>query len=136
MLVNEKGQRVLDTMIKPQHPELNLKAGLRQTLNAIAEKKAEPIDKVRQRVLQLIKGKKVVGYHLPQKLADFGILYSVASLKQSLSPEKEKPKEDVKEDLPNPLPKQEKQEPKPKPVSMIEEAYDCAKIFNTSVSGQ
>ncbi len=81
VLVNEKGQRVLDTMIKPQHQELNLKQGLRQTLNAIAEKKAEPIDKVRQRVLQLIKGKKVVGYHLPQKLADFGILYSVSSLK-------------------------------------------------------
>jgi len=34
---------------------------------------------VRARVLELIKGKKVVGYHLPQKLADFGILNKVAS---------------------------------------------------------
>ena len=33
---------------------------------------------VRERVLRIIKGKKLVGYHLPQKMADFG-MYSIDS---------------------------------------------------------
>ena len=33
------------------------------------------------------------------------------------------------------VPTAKQQEPKPAAVSMIEEAYDCAKIFNTSVTG-
>lgn len=45
----------------------------------------------------------------------------------------------LKSDVPNPLTKEElcvqvKNE-KPKLVSLIEEAYDCAKIFNTTVTG-
>ena len=42
---------------------------------------------MRARVLELIKGKKVVGYHLPQKLADFGILNKVASEQKPTQPE-------------------------------------------------
>lgn len=36
--------------------------------------RAENIEAVRDRVLTLIKGKKLVGYHLPQKIADLGLL--------------------------------------------------------------
>lgn len=63
-----------------------LKGGLRQDLFRVAKAKGESIDDVRARVLDLIKGKKVVGYHLPQKLADFGILNRVVSVQKS--PEK------------------------------------------------
>ena len=35
--------------------------------------RAETIDVVRERVFRIIKGKKLVGYHLPQKMADFGL---------------------------------------------------------------
>ena len=31
---------------------------------------------VRDRVLRIIQGKKLVGYHLPQKMADFGLFSS------------------------------------------------------------
>lgn len=88
VLVNEKGQRVLDTLIKPQYQDLALKGGMRQDLHRISKAKAETIDTVRERVLDLIKGKKVVGYHLPQKLADFGILNKVASASTKKTPEK------------------------------------------------
>ena len=91
VLVNEKGERVLDTLIRPQYQELSLKGGLRQDLNRIAKAKAESIDDVRARVLELIKGKKVVGYHLPQKLADFGILNKVASVQKSPEKSDDKP---------------------------------------------
>ena len=36
--------------------------------------RAENIEAVRERVLSIIKGKKLVGYHLPQKIADLGLL--------------------------------------------------------------
>jgi hypothetical protein len=60
----------------------------------------------------LIKGKKVVGYHLPQKLADFGILNKVASVVVKKSPEKPKAMEhdsdsDSPISVPNPITKEE-----------------------------
>lgn len=39
-----------------------------------AELKAESFDSVKRRVLQLIEGKSLVAYHLPQKMSDLGIL--------------------------------------------------------------
>ena len=35
--------------------------------------RGETLDVVRERVFKIIKGKKLVGYHLPQKMADFGL---------------------------------------------------------------
>ena len=35
--------------------------------------RAETLDVVKERVLRIVKGKKLVGYHLPQKMADFGL---------------------------------------------------------------
>jgi hypothetical protein len=78
-------------------------------LNQIAKKKAQSIDEVRARVLELIKGKKVVGYHLPQKLADFGILNRISSTQKSAetSPEKsEAKKTDSDSDSPKTAPNQ------------------------------
>lgn len=66
-------------------------------MHRIAKAKAESIDTVRARVLELIKGKKLVGYHLPQKLADFGILDKVKSIEKS-SPAKPETKSGTKPD--------------------------------------
>ncbi len=130
-----------------------MKGGLRQDLYKIAQAKGESIDIVRERVLDLIKGKKVVGYHLPQKLADFGILNKVASVTVQKSPSKLTvheltKKQDSDSDspiqVPNPITKEEtmqaqanseQKKQEPKQISIIEEAYDCAKIFNTTQSG-
>jgi len=125
---------------------------MRQDLHRIAKAKAESLESVRARVLELIKGKKIVGYHLPQKLADFGILTMVASSSAQKSPEKPVAKAPVQKSdsdsdspklrVPNKMTKAEIEAPmskpqeKPKPaVSIIEEAYDCAKIFNTTMTG-
>ena len=40
----------------------------------LSQMRAEHIEAVRDRVLTLIRGKKLVGYHLPQKIADLGLL--------------------------------------------------------------
>ena len=63
--MNEKGERVFDTVIKPQYENLTLEKGLRHQLNIKAKEESESITTVRERVLNLVKDKKVVGYHLP-----------------------------------------------------------------------
>ena len=73
MIVNERGERVLDTFIKPQNDELAVKSGIKSQLFKFSRAKAETIDVVRERVFKIIRGKKLVGYHLPQKMADFGL---------------------------------------------------------------
>jgi len=155
VLVNERGERVLDTLVKPQFKDIAMKGGLRQDLHRIAKAKGESIETVRARVLDLIKGKKVVGYHLPQKLADFGILNKVASVQKPgqsdvTDVKKAQPKEvpDFNSDsdspkvrAPNQLSRDDMVQPQiapvqaPKQVSMIQETYDCAKIFNTTMTG-
>ena len=52
-----------------------MKSGIKSQLFKFSKLQCESLDVVRQRVLRIIRGKKLVGYHLPQKMADFG-LYS------------------------------------------------------------
>jgi len=73
-LVNEQGERVLDTLVKPQVAEVAVKGGTKQALMKYAELKAESYEAVRERVLKLIEGRSLVAYHLPQKMSDLGIL--------------------------------------------------------------
>ena len=61
--------------------------------------RAEHIEAVRERVLSLIKGKKLVGYHLPQKIADLGLLNDLSEQPKIGKVEAIAPKFDV----PNPL---------------------------------
>ena len=50
-----------------------VKSGIKSQLHKFNKMRAETIDVVRERVFKIIKGKKLVGYHLPQKMADFGL---------------------------------------------------------------
>lgn len=72
-LVNERGERVLDTLIKVDDSMIAVKSGLRTQLKNLAKVKGPAIEKVRQKVLELIKGRTVIGYHIYLKLNDFGI---------------------------------------------------------------
>ena len=83
----------------------------------------------------MIKGKKVVGYHLPQKIADLGLMGELdEEPKKEATPEKH----ETSPTVPNALKETEKgasgvQAPKPdkkKSILQIEEAYDIAKVFN------
>ena len=73
VIVNERGERVLDTFIKPQTEDLAVKQGIKSQLFKFSKVRAESLDVVRERVFKIIRGKKLVGYHLPQKMADFGL---------------------------------------------------------------
>ena len=83
VIVNDKGQRVLDTLVKPQTTEIALKPGVKTQMLKLSELRAEHVDVVRERVLSLIKGKKVVGYHLPQKIADLGLMRELDEMPES-----------------------------------------------------
>lgn len=73
-LINEQGERVLDTLVAPQVADVAIKGGTKQALLKYAELKAEKYDIVKRRVLKLINGKSLVAYHLPQKMSDLGLL--------------------------------------------------------------
>ena len=73
VIVNEAGERVLDTFIKPQDENLAVKQGIKSQLFKFSKVRAETLEAVRERVFRIIRGKKLVGYHLPQKMADFGL---------------------------------------------------------------
>ena len=53
-----------------------MKTGIKSQLFKFSSMRAETIAKVRERVFKIIRGKKLVGYHLPQKMVDFGLLES------------------------------------------------------------
>ena len=119
--------------------EIALKNGVKSQMFKLSELRAEHIDVVRERVLTLIKGKKLIGYHLPQKIADLGLLGELD----------EKPETQVKQaetdpSVPNALQDSEKatfgmpvEKPdKKKTVLQITEAYDMAKVFNAQLSAQ
>lgn len=65
VIVNERGERVLDTFIKPQLDEIVVKTGIKSQLYKLSKLRGEPIEVVRERVFEIIRGKKLVGYHLP-----------------------------------------------------------------------
>jgi hypothetical protein len=50
------------------------KGGTKTALLNYAQQKAEKLEAVRNRVIELVRGKSLVGYHLPQKMADLGLL--------------------------------------------------------------
>lgn len=74
MLVNEQGERVLDTLVAPQVSDVACKGGTKTALLNYAQLKAEKLEVVRSRVIELVRGKSLVGYHLPQKMGDLGLL--------------------------------------------------------------
>lgn len=74
MLVNEKCERVIDTLVAPQVEDVACKGGMKQALLKYAELKAESYDTVKARIMNLVDGKSIVAYHLPQKMSDLGML--------------------------------------------------------------
>ena len=70
VIVNEDGERVLDTLVAPQTKDVAVKGGHRQAVFKFAEAKAETFETVREKVVQLIQGKKLVAYHLGMKCSD------------------------------------------------------------------
>jgi hypothetical protein len=57
VIVNERGERVLDTLVAPQTKDVNVKGGKKAVLFKFAELKAEKYEVVKQRVVELINGK-------------------------------------------------------------------------------
>jgi len=135
VLVNEEGKLVLDTYIKPQAEELAVKPGIKSQLFKFSKCRAETLDVVRERVLKMIRGKHLVGYHLPQKMADFG-LFDLEQLQAEDKTVLQAVENQAQADssVPNMI------SPKKQPVVssrqrafdqlQLKECYDMAKIFN------
>ena len=71
--MNEFGERLLDTLVKVDDSLLVVKAGQRTQLKNFAKAKGPSVESVRQKVLSIIKGKFIVGYHTLLKLSDIGL---------------------------------------------------------------
>ncbi len=61
-------------MVAPQQKDVACKGGVKQALFKYAELKAESFENVKARILSLVHGKSLIGYHLPQKMSDVGLL--------------------------------------------------------------
>lgn len=68
------GERVLDTYIKLYNEAPSTRKGQSMVIKQWASTRAPNIDIVRKVVLFLIKGRRLVGYHVIQKLREFKIL--------------------------------------------------------------
>ena len=67
-LVNDKGERVFDTIIKPVDNMFQAKPGIKNEIMKFSKNNAPTIDEVQKKVLELIKGKILVGYSIINKL--------------------------------------------------------------------
>jgi len=99
-----------------------LKPGLRRQIQERAKQEGEPIEAVRQRVLAFVRGKKLVGYHLPQRLVEFGLLKLKSSRTARTSEEADT--------------RSESDEAEPSSANAFGELFDCAKIFNSRTEGK
>ena len=72
--MNMRGEKVLDTMIKVEDPMMIMvKPGKKQAIVEAMVKCGPAVSEVRAKVLEIIKGKRIVGYGLKAKLKDLGI---------------------------------------------------------------
>lgn len=91
---------------------------------------------MRERVCRIIQGKKLVGYHLPQKMADFGLFEDGSGpLTDTTNVQQENEETLDTEQMPNALPTKQPSPVKSKKQSafgklQLQEAYDMAKLFN------
>ena len=77
VLVNQHGDRILDSLIKPTLSEeviMKNKDQLKRKLLSLALDVGPNIEDVKQVILHLIANKKLVGYHLIMKLTDLGLI--------------------------------------------------------------
>lgn len=74
MLTNERGQRVLDTQIRLVNPSPSQNRQQAQHLLKQGQNLDPPdVETVRKLVIHLLRGRRVVGYHVPQKLKELNI---------------------------------------------------------------
>lgn len=74
VILNDKGLRVLDTLISTGTVLIHVKPGVKSQLFKIANLKGPSLDEVKKKVLEIIKGRKVAGYLVLVKLEDLGIV--------------------------------------------------------------
>lgn len=78
--MNEAGEIVLDTLIKIETPMVMVKPGKKTALFEISNARGPPLEAVRAKVLSLITGRTVVGYHARNRLLDLGVSASETKL--------------------------------------------------------
>ena len=89
VLVDDQGNRVLDTLVKPEvlgaKEKYVIKEGLKTKLCQLATEKGPSLETVVKVIKFLVRDKPLCGYHLPIKLADLGLMKSKQEFAQDLS---------------------------------------------------
>ena len=89
VLVDDQGNKVLDTLVKPEtlsHGEKYvIKEGLKTKLCLLATDKGPSLETVISVIKYLVRDKPLCGYHLPIKLADLGLMKSRTEFAENLN---------------------------------------------------
>jgi hypothetical protein len=72
-IINETGERVLDTLLRTDKELLVVKQGVKSQLKKYADEKGPTLEQVKSRLLEIIRGRTLVAYHINLKLNDLGI---------------------------------------------------------------
>lgn len=78
VIVNTRGERVLDTLIQVQvhgQPLIMTKQGKKSSILEVANVKGPSLESVQKKVTELISGRTVVGSHIKTKMQELGIFH-------------------------------------------------------------
>lgn len=83
MIKNERGERVLDTLVKADDPSLQISSENKK-IRDFSVNCAPSLDQVKEYLVKLFKGTTIVGYHIQMKLDDLELYMDVTHDKDSL----------------------------------------------------
>lgn len=84
MLVNELGQRVFDTQVRLVNPSPSSNRQQAQFLMKQGQSMSPPsVELVRAIILHLIAGRRLIGYHVTQKLKELQIVGEMTGMTQA-----------------------------------------------------
>ena len=147
VLVNERGDRILDTLVRPTNfPEgcqVQARDGLKSKVFQLAAELGPSLETVAEVIANIVKDKPFVGYHQTNKLTDIGYWDPAIAIgdKTNKKTLKESPKSTPRETSPE-SPKAHNNRFKAKDVdlpiqnSLFANLFDTAKIFNKTTHSQ
>ena len=70
---NKRGERVLDTLVKADHPNITVSSDRKQLVE-FSIRRAPSIEVIREYLRKIIKGRIIIGYHFEMQMKELGIL--------------------------------------------------------------
>jgi hypothetical protein len=137
-LVDDKGNRVIDTLVQPTELAKGekhiMKEGLKQKIFELAKESGPELELVLQAVKFLIKGKPLIGYHMPQILQNLGLMGNRLEFSSDMNLIQQK--FGLGQQISSQEEKSLRKGIMTTTLIKVENLYDIAKIFNREVSCQ